>query len=466
MKMTATMKTKKNPIVCGTDFSIHATEAANVAAAMAKRLDTALVLVHVEEHGGLGASHPEIFDAVQKRTRERLAAEAKRLFKSGATVIQKVLSGAPYQALGEAATTSDARLVVVASIGRVAPSRLLAGSVAERTAETSPVPTLVVRDGAPLLSWARGERRLNVLVGCDFSASADAALRWLRELQDIGPCTITVAHVDWPPQELRRLGLHGPVSLTETLPQVEGVLHKELKERVAVFFGEQRVSLCVMPGWGRTDAHLIRLAKDHQADLLVVGTNQRHGLSRLRLGSVSRGVLHHAPMSVVVVPEPPTPAACADEIPEFKRVLVTTDFSAVGDRAVPFAYAALPRGGSVKLIHVVPPWELPGPLVTRYQPKRLTRKQQKQLAAGSLRKLRALIPGEAAARGITTETEVIEQHDVPAAIGQAAEGFAADLICLGSHGRSRLRKALLGSVAQKVMAHCTRPVLVVRTPPS
>jgi hypothetical protein len=50
------MNTKKNPIVCGTDFSIHAMEAANVAAAIAQPLDTTLVMTHVEEYGGLGAS--------------------------------------------------------------------------------------------------------------------------------------------------------------------------------------------------------------------------------------------------------------------------------------------------------------------------------------------------------------------------------------------------------------------------
>lgn len=334
------MNNKKRPVVCGTDFSIHAMEAANVAAAIGKRLDTTLVITHVEEYGGLGAGHPEIFDAFHKRTRERLAAEVKRLCSLGATVSQKLLSGSPYEALSETATTSNARLVVVASIGRVAPSRLLAGSVAERTAETSPVPTLVVRDGAPFMSWARGERRLNVLVGCDFSASPDAALRWLRELQDIGPCDITVAHVDWPPQELRRLGLHGPISLTENLPEVEHALEQELKERVTVIFGEQPVSLCVMPGWGRTDAHLIQLAKDHHADLLVVGTHQRHGLSRLWLGSVSRGVLHHAPMSVAVVPEPQTTAASADDIPEFKRVLVTNGFNSSESHGPQFAASA------------------------------------------------------------------------------------------------------------------------------
>ena len=44
----------------------------------------------------------------------------------------------------------------------------------------------------------------------------------------------------------------------------------------------------------------------------------------------------------------------------------------------------------------------------------------------------------------------------------AAERFGADLICMGSRGRSGLTKVLLGSVAQGVMAQSKRPVLVLR----
>jgi hypothetical protein len=50
------------------------------------------------------------------------------------------------------------------------------------------------------------------------------------------------------------------------------------------------------------DAQLVGLAIEEQADLIVVGTHQWHGLSRLRHGSVSRGILRHAPMSVACVP--------------------------------------------------------------------------------------------------------------------------------------------------------------------
>ena len=462
--MIPTMNPEKRPVICGTDFSVHAAEAGDVAAAIAKRLDETLLLIHVQEHAGLGARHPDLFDALSQRTRERLAAEAERLRSFGATVSEALLSGWPYEALAETASSSSARLVVVASIGRVAPGRLLAGSVAERTAETSPVPTLVVRRGDTLTAWARGERRLKAVVGCDFSASADAALCWLQELREIGPCDITVAHVDWPPMVRRRLGLSGPISLTENPPEVEHVLKRDLQERVAAILGHQPVSLCVRSGWGRTDAHLIQLAQKAQADLLVVGTHQRHGLGRFWLGSVSRGVLHDAPMSVAVVPTPETNEDTLNRIPELRRVLVPTDFSDLGNSAVPYACALLRRGGTVKVIHVIPPWELPGPLVPHYEPKRLTEKQHKQLAVDSLNRLRSLIPEEAEARGLVADVEVVEGRDAAEAIGQAAERFGADLICLGSHGRSGLSKAVFGSVAQKVLTRSPRPVLIIRPP--
>jgi len=102
--------------------------------------------------------------------------------------------------------------------------------------------------------------------------------------------------------------------------------------------------------------------------------------------------------------------------------------------------------------------------VPHYQPKRLTEKQPQQLAVGSLKQLRTLIPAEAEARGIVTELEVIQHRDAAKAIGQEAERFGADVICLGSHGRGGLSKAVLGSVAQTVMTHSPRPLLVVRPP--
>jgi nucleotide-binding universal stress UspA family protein len=77
-------------------------------------------------------------------------------------------------------------------------------------------------------------------------------------------------------------------------------------------------------------------------------------------------------------------------------------------------------------------------------------------------RLRAQVPADATVRGIQTEVSVIEESDVAKAIRQEAERFGAHLVCIGSHGRSGLAKAVLGSVAQSLMVQSPRPMLVVR----
>ena len=68
------------------------------------------------------------------------------------------------------------------------------------------------------------------------------------------------------------------------------------------------------------------------------------------------------------------------------------------------------------------------------------------------------------AHGIRTEVEVVAGRDAAAAISQAPERFGAHVICLSSHGRSGMAKAVLGFVAQAVLAQCQRPLLIVRPP--
>src|SRR5262245_18153754 len=168
------MSRDKKRIICGTDFSVHAAEAAGVAAVIAKRLDEAVVLVHVEESGKLRRSHPETFAEAHNRTRERLHAEAERLRSTGVTVKEELVTGSAYEALVEMASRLSSRLVVVSSLGQIAPSRFLVGSVAERTAESSSVPTLVVKDPIPFKDWMADKRPLKILVGDDFSAVSEA----------------------------------------------------------------------------------------------------------------------------------------------------------------------------------------------------------------------------------------------------------------------------------------------------
>lgn len=64
--------------------------------------------------------------------------------------------------------------------------------------------------------------------------------------------------------------------------------------------------------------------------------------------------------------------------------------------------------------------------------------------------------------GVTVDTSVIEAHSAWRGIVEAGDSLQADLIVMGSHGRSGLEKLVLGSVAQAVLSHTKLPVLVVR----
>ena len=295
---------KKNdsPIVCGTDFSATATEAVDIAAAMARRLKTRLVLVHVDESYGMAAVDSRLFEAAVAHGRPELNRMADRLRGLGTDIDERLLCGSAFDKLVSAAAEAKGRLIVVGAVGHALARRLLVGSVAERTAEVSPIPTLVVRPGGRLASWIRGEHVLKVLVGYDFSITSEAALRWVNEFRKIGKSQITVLYCNWPPDEARRLGYEGPLPLAENPKVIQKNLERDLKKRVATFLPQQEVTAIVEPGWGNPEGYLFEMASRQHVDLIVVGTHQRHSLGRVLLGSVSRAVLHHARMTVAVVP--------------------------------------------------------------------------------------------------------------------------------------------------------------------
>jgi len=452
-------------ILCGTDFSGPATEALTTAALIAARLGEPLALLHVAEapeqltEGGL--RHEE---AAKIPVRVHLTSAAVRARELGARVQEELVTGNAAEVLANKAATAEMRLVVVSSLGRRAPARWLLGSVAERLAQTSSAPVLVVRDSAPFGSWLRDERPLKVMVAADDSVSSDAALRWIHQLRCIGPCDVTVARIARPFGDQDRIGVTAPVDFEEVHPDVRGTMVRDLKAKLGQLDGRGELHFVVRQGFGDADCHLVRLAEELGVHLLVVGTHQRSTSARLWHGSVSRGVLHLAPMSVLSVAVPTDGIRAGEErpIPVLQQVLVATDLSETGNRSLPWALSLLPNGGTVHLIHVLAPAIGQTPVTSVVSPRRGTPEEwgQGQTVQETRAQLERLVPEDAAARGVRVVVDVLE-GPVADEVCRAAERLGVDAICMGSQGRTGIAAAVLGSVARKVLAQSRRPVLVV-----
>jgi nucleotide-binding universal stress UspA family protein len=229
-----------------------------------------------------------------------------------------------------------------------------------------------------------------------------------------------------------------PLTFSEPDPELERLLSAEVAHAVGILPPGNPTRVRLRMGVGSPGEQLAALAQEEHADLLVVGTHHRRGVGQL--WSVSHHAVQRANMSVVCVPASTSAEDAA--IPSMSSVVAATDFSAIGDRAVPYAFGLLATGGTVHLVHVLPT-----------EP---TADERQRLEA----KLRLLIPrvsGEHAKRG---EAHVL-WGEPSHAIAQAAERLDADAICVGSRARGSLAKAVLGSVSEALLARTDRPVLIV-----
>jgi nucleotide-binding universal stress UspA family protein len=142
--------------------------------------------------------------------------------------------------------------------------------------------------------------------------------------------------------------------------------------------------------------------------------------------------------------------------PRRRHILAATDFSESGNRAVAYAYELARAGGTVTLCHVHER-ALPPPAYGYTDERGALGEAQRREVED---RLRALIPSDAG--GVPTSLAVVDGGHADTAIVQEANRAGADAICVGSHGRGGMARALLGSVAESVARRAQRPVLIVR----
>jgi nucleotide-binding universal stress UspA family protein len=298
------------------------------------------------------------------------------------------------------------------------------------------------------LQQREGMRLRTILCPTDFSPGSLQAMRTAARLAKETGAELRLVHAWYVP----RMTLGNELALTAQV--VDGLCEEADRclasaRAQAIELGVPSVETEMLTGepWHEI-VHAIE--KDPTIDLVVIGTHGRTGISRFLLGSVAEKVIRHAPCSVLAVRPDSEPHA-------YRHALCPVDFTPSSREAVRLASQLVARDkGEIALLHVI---DLPvahtGEPMSAGFVQDLDRDAAKHLAAHAAELQReTTIPIRARTRIGRPGTETLAALDADPTF---------DLVVMGSHGRTGIRRLLLGSVAEKVVRHARCPVLVARS---
>jgi nucleotide-binding universal stress UspA family protein len=292
-----------------------------------------------------------------------------------------------------------------------------------------------------------------ILVPLDFSPPSVEALDYAVSMAKQFHAAIHLVHV-YPPDEASSVPGAGHL-LLRSAEAVER-LNEELTGIHRKHVREFRPENCHIRG-GRPYQEIVRVAREIDADLIVLATRGHSGLKHLLLGSTAERVVRSAPCPVLVVRKRKQKSKPDSKAFAIRTILVPTDFSQCSLAGTEYAaFLARKFGAILRLFHAMYPYTnyvFVDRAGVRLSGLAEAVEETARQEMNALKQMDFL-------RGLIVEADLLPGPAVDE-ICTAAGSPDIDLIVTSTHGRTGLKHALIGSVAEHVVRYAERPVLVV-----
>jgi nucleotide-binding universal stress UspA family protein len=292
----------------------------------------------------------------------------------------------------------------------------------------------------------------HIVIAVDGSDEATEAARRGLELADRFEASVDVLHVvqrkalrlTTTADERRRLRERGQAVLAE-IEQLAADLEQPVRTELRD---------------GKPAVEISDIASEQDADLIVIGRQGMTGLGKRLLGGVTEQVLHRSAVPVFVVPGSAQEPVSART---YTRLLLPTDGSENAEAAAQHGLTiAQQYGAAIHVLNVVDLQADGGVFNAGGLEKEFVDRLESR---GSETVQRIEKDVRKTAPDLEVETAVVRTMSFEGVSAEMREYIAEheiDMVVMGSHGRSNLKRKLLGSVASTLLRTVDVPVLVVK----
>ena len=278
-------------LLVATDFSPRSDRALRRASLIARKVGAALSLVHVVD----GDWPDALIEPERAAAADLLAALATTIRESdGIETNWSIVVNDVHAGILAAAAELKSDLIMIGP-HRSRLRDVFVGTTAERLVRQCTCPLLVAA-GTPV-----GPYR-TTLLALDFDEASKSAGRAALDMGIFDHTHVVIMHAfDAPGEGMMKRSMEHPATIERYVEEVSGAATKNL-QALLVELGLPPAARNVVSMKGTPARTILESARHAEADLIVLGTNQRKGFERVLVGSVTADVIRDAHRDVLIIP--------------------------------------------------------------------------------------------------------------------------------------------------------------------